>query len=872
MKKFHKIISIVLVISMFMTFLSVSVFAVSGNIPDEVIEMSSLIAVELEQEGIVLLKNEDGVLPLDGKKVNVFGAASVVPFLGGAGSGAITTHDPVYFYEGLEEAGIEYNTELRDLYDEYCSSNEILKTGSTVFNNLLQLVLAKSSLNEMSVDKLTDDVMVRAKSFSDTAVIVIGRTSAENSDLAPETLALSDDERAMVDRVCTVFSEVIVLFNIGNVMEMGFLEEYDSIKAAAIIWITGEFGMRAVGQMLEGDVNPSGRLADTVAYSIYDHPSTQNFGTYEYEGGGEYYVEYQEGIYVGYRYFETFAKDKVQYPFGYGLSYTSFAKEIVSSSTDNGIVSVEVKVTNTGDVSGKDTVQIYYSAPYTGKIEKSAIELGAYEKSKLLEPGESEVLTVQFDVNDMASYDRFVNEAWVLEKGDYQIILAENVREHIDSFTFTLDEDVIIKTDNVSGNEIKNLFDDVYSGFTVLSRADSEGTYPVSRVLPLTNDIKKADEYPEPTKEGTAPQMGVTYSTGVITLQDVYEDETLMDKFLDQLTLDEMIHLVARGGYQTHGIERLGVPQTWDNDGPSSIKGAHGIAYTDSGTAYPCATAIACTWNKELAEKMGDSVGIEARSIGTDIWYAPGVNIHRNPMGGRNFEYFSEDPVLSGTMGGAIIDGAWNQGLVTTIKHFVMNDQESQRAGIFTWADEQAMREIYLKAFEIPVKESECHGIMSAYNRIGTDWCGGCSELLKDLLRTEWGYDGYVVSDYSNNFVGNGYMSPVLAVYNGNDTMLTGVWFLNMPSHVAALELQYYADPIGFGNALREACRNIMIAKMKTKAFLEPGYFVDDTDITIDEDDWVFSDPYVLSLLNLEFTNFINKIVMIFREFIDWHF
>ena len=869
MKKFNKITAIILVFAVLMSCLAIPAFAVSGNIPADVIAMSSQVAVEIEQEGIVLLKNEDNSLPLAGKKVNIFGTASVVPLLGGAGSGAITTHDPVYFYEALDEAGIEYNTELMELYEKHCGSNEIPKTGSTVLNNLLQLVLAKSSLKEMNPDKLTDSVMENAKAFSDTAIIVIGRTSAENSDLSPETLRLSDNERAMVEKVAAAFSDVIVLFNTGNVMEMGFLDEYESIKAAAIIWITGEFGMRAVGQMLAGEVNPSGRLADTVAYSIYDPPSTQNFGTYKYNGG-EYYVEYQEGIYVGYRYFETFAKDKVQYPFGHGLSYTTFEKEIVSYSTDNGKITVDVKVTNTGDVSGKDVVQIYYSAPYSGKIEKSAICLGGYEKSKLLAPGESETLRVEFDINDMASYDRFVNQAWVLEKGDYQIILGENVREHIDSFTYTLEEEVVIKNDEVSGTEIENLFDDAYSGFTVLSRSDAVGTYPAARSLDKTDAIKNADKYPAATKEGAAPKMGVTYDTGVITLKDVYENEELMDKFLDQLTLDEMTHLVTHSGYQTYGIERLGIPKTWDNDGPSSIKGAHGITYTDCGTAYPCATAIACTWNKDLANKMGDSVGIEARSIGTDIWYAPGVNIHRNPMGGRNFEYFSEDPVLSGTMGAEVIDGAWGQGLVTTIKHFAMNDQESHRAGIFTWADEQAMREIYLKAFEIPVKESACYGIMSAYNRIGTDWCGASSELLNDLLRKEWGYDGYVVSDYSNNFIGNGYMSPVLAVYNGNDTMLTGVWFLNMPSHLAAVKMQYYIDPIGFGTAMREACKNVLNAKMKTKAFLEPGYFVDNEDLTIKEEDWEFTEPRILSNLEFQFTNLVNRIVMIFRRLIDF--
>ncbi len=871
MKKCKKMMAVLLAVLLLLSCCSVPSFAVSGNIPEDVIAESSQVAVEIEQEGIVLLKNEDNTLPLAGKKVNVFGAASVVPFMGGAGSGAISTHDPVYLYEALDEAGIAYNTQLMELYDENCGGQEIPRSSSTVLNNLVQLLFAKSSINEMDPDKLTDSVMENAKAFSDTAVIVIGRTSAENSDLSPETLQLSENEKATVEKVARAFPEVIVLFNIGNIMEMGFLDEYESIKAAAIVWITGEFGLRAVGQVLSGAVNPSGRLADTVAYSIYDHPSTQNFGTYKYEGG-EYYVEYMEGIYVGYRYFETFNREAVQYPFGYGLSYTTFRKQLLSYSADGGKITVNVKVTNTGTVSGKDTVQIYYSAPYTGKIEKSAICLAGYEKSKLLAPGESEVLCVEFDVSDMASYDRFEHEAWVLERGDYRIILGENVREHIDSFTVTLDEDVIIKNDDVTGTEIRNLFDHVYSGFTVLSRADAENTYPAARALVKTDAIKHADDYPDPVKEGEAPKMGVRHESGVITLQDVYENEELMEPFLDQLTLDELTHLATHSGYQTYGIERLGIPQTWDNDGPSSVKGAHGITYTDSGTAYPCATAIACTWNKELAYKMGDSAGKEARSIGTDIWYAPGVNIHRNPMGGRNFEYFSEDPVLSGTMGAQIIDGAWNQGLVTTVKHFVMNDQETQRAGIFTWADEQAMREIYLKAFEIPVKESACHGIMSAYNRLGTDWCGASSELLIDLLRNEWGYDGYVVSDYSNNFVGNGYMSPVLAVYNGNDTMLTGVWFLNMPSHLAAVKAQYMIDPVGFGTALRDCARNVVTVKMKTKAFLAPGYFEDDPDLTIPLSQWDYTERPVRSVIVCLLTNLVNIIVMLVRILIDWGF
>ena len=865
MKKINKILSVILTFTILLPCFILMANAVSGNIDPDIIEMSSNLAVEIEQEAIVLLKNEDNTLPLENKKVNVFGAASVVSLLGGAGSGAIVTHDPVYFYEALDEAGIEYNKELQALYEKNCSSNEIPKTSNTILNNLLQLVLAKNSLDEMNPDKLTDELMADAKAFSDTAIIVIGRTSAENSDLTPETLRLSDKERAMVDKVATTFSEVIVLFNIGNVMEMGFIDEYESIKAAAIMWIPGEFGMRAVGQMLKGDVNPSGRLADTIAYSIYDHPSTENFGSFSYDNG-EHYVEYQEGIYVGYRYFETFAKEKVQYPFGYGLSYTTFSKELISYNTDDGRITAEIKVTNTGDRAGKDTVQLYYSAPYYGTIEKSAINLGAFAKTKLLAPAESETLTVEFDINSMASYD-MNKAAWVLEKGDYSIILGKNVREHIDSFIYTLGEDVVMKNDDVTGTEIKNLFDEAYNGFTVLSRKDGVATYPEARTLVATDKVKKPDEHPAPVKDGTAPKMGVTYDK-TIMLRDVYENPELMDKFLDQLTLDEMTHLVTHSGYMTYGVERLGIPKTWDNDGPSCVKGSHGITYSDCGTAYPCETAIACTWNTDLAYRMGDSVGQEARSIGTDIWYAPGVNIHRNPMGGRNFEYFSEDPVISGVMATEIINGAWNQGLITTIKHFALNDQETHRTGVFTWADEQTLREIYFKAFEIPVKNSECHGVMSSYNRVGTDWAGACSELLNDLLRTEWGYEGYVISDYSNNFIGRGYMDPALGVYNGNDTILTGVWFLNMISHVNLVKATYNADPVGFGTALREACRNMIVMKMKTKAFLEPGNPVPDMELTVNESDYNMSDP--IDSMKYSIAKFINTVASLARKLIDY--
>ena len=840
--------------------------ATSGDIDPAIIAETKQIAIDIEGEGIVLLKNEDNVLPLEGKKLNIFGAGSVCPFFGGAGSGCVTSDNPVSFYDALDEEGIEYNAELRKIYEDYCGTSAIPHTQNTVINNALGLVLAKSSLKELPASKLTDKVMNNAKAYSDTALVMISRTSAEGTDLEDEVLRLNETEKEMLEKVNATFENIIVLFNIANVMEMGWLEDYENIKAAAIVWIPGEFGLLGVAQMLKGEVNPSGRLADTVAYSVDDHPSSECFGTNKYNGGG-YYVEYLEGIYVGYRYFETFAKDKVQYPFGYGLSYTTFDKEMTAHSVEDGVVSVSVKITNTGNRSGKDTAQIYYSAPYyEGGIEKSAICLGGYAKTDLLAPGESQTLTVTFDVDDMASYDHKNEQAWVLEKGTYTIILGENVREHIDSFEYELAEDKIMKYDDVTGTEIVNRFDDVYNNFPVLSRADAEGTYPVFRQLDATETTKNVDKSPEPQTEGEVPKMGVEYDE-VITLKDVYNDESLWDAFLDQLTLNEMVMMVIDGGYGTRGVERLGIPQTWDNDGPASVKGQNGIVFTDSGTAYPCETCLACTWNVELAEKMGKGVGKEARDISTDIWYAPGVNIHRNPAGGRNFEYFSEDPVISGKMAAAVINGANSEGLVVTIKHFVMNDQESHREGVFTWADEQAMREIYLKAFEIPIKESPCRGVMSAFNRIGTKWCGSSSALLKDVLRNEWGFEGFVVSDYSWNFTGTGYMNPVIAVYNGNDTMLTGIWAINCPSHVIAVTAAYYRDPIGMGNALREACKNLCIAKMETKAFLEPyeydGSFIGALDMP---SEWNFYSPYIFSVSWYIINNILNAIIFVVRH------
>ncbi len=856
-----KLIAATLVFVLLLASLQLTAAARSGSLSENIAAETRALAVEIEAEGAVLLKNENGALPLNGKRVNVFGAGSVLPFFGGAGSGAVTTDDPVTFYEALDAAGIAYNTELKDLYTR-CVHSFIPKTDNTVINNLLQLALARSSLSEMPVSFLTQKIMDRARAYSDTALLVISRTSAEGRDLSAETLRLSAEERRLVETVTSVFPEVIVLFNTGNLMEMGWLEEYGSIKAAMLLWIPGEFGLEGAAKALSGEVTPSGRLADTAAYRVEDHPSTAFFGTHTYDNGS-HYVEYSEGIYVGYRYFETFAPEKVQYPFGYGLSYTTFEKTDAAFTLAGEQITAEITVTNTGACPGKEVAQLYFCPPYTpGGVEKSAVALGGFVKTGLLAPGESERVSVRVSLRDMASYDTG-RQAYVLEAGDYRLYLGDDIRTPRAEQTLSLPE-TVYGTDDATGAPIRNLFDAANNGLPVLSRKN--GIVPAPRALTADEAVKNKDALPPAIASGEAPKTGVKYEN-TITLRDVAADETLWDAFLDQLTLDEMIDLVVHAGYETQGVERLGIPATEDNDGPSSVKGRHGLVYVDSGTAYPCETAIACTWNVGLAERMGEGAGKEAADMGEDIWYAPGLNLHRNPMGGRNFEYFSEDPLLTGSMGAAIVRGANRYELVTTVKHFALNDQESHRNGLFTWADEQTIRELYLRAFEPAVKDAKTVGVMSAYNRIGADWCGACGALLQELLRKEWGFDGYVISDYSSNFTGVGYMSPVNAVYGGGDTMLTGIWSLQKTPHILAMKQAYARNPVGFGKALRESVKHLCKAKMHTKAFLHPERAYDDSFLGSLQSpaEWDFSFPYVLSALRYVLNNLTNTVVFLFR-------
>ncbi|MBO5859692.1 MAG: glycoside hydrolase family 3 protein, partial [Clostridia bacterium] len=608
-------------------------------ISEETTAKSREIAMQIESEGIVLIKNENNTLPLKNKKVNVFGAAScAISMAGAAGSGAVRSDDIVDFYDALDNAGIEYNKEIYEIYSDYVGAGADSGLVGYVGSVLKQFFGGGQS--EMPIKKISDKVFANATNYSQTAIIVIGRVGTEMKDLTVEQLNLSEDEKSMVDKVCNAFSDVIVIFNISNIMDMSWIEDYESVKAAMIMWLPGEVATDSVGKVLSGEVNPSGKLADTISFDIEDHPASQNFGDYKYKGVigiPKYFVNYNESIYVGYRYFETFAPEKVQYPFGFGLSYTDFDWNVKSYSARGDSITVEVKVKNVGDVAGKDVVQVYFSAPYyEGGIEKSAIELAGYKKTKLLQPNESEILTITFAKEDMASYDSENAEAWVLDKGEYKIHVSHDVKTHERTFTYNAPEKVVYKTDSNSGNEVKNLFEFAEGDLTYFSRADVEGTYPVPPVdYKAPDEVINSDKRPEPTTEGEAPKIGVKYDK-TITLQDVAKDESLWDAFLDQLTLNEMIALITDCGYETTAVKRLGIPATSDNDGPSCVKGEGGLLYSQSGLAFPVATALACTWNDEHAEEFGEIIGEEAEQLGTHVWYAPGCNIHRSPQGGRN--------------------------------------------------------------------------------------------------------------------------------------------------------------------------------------------------------------------------------------------
>ena len=827
----------------------------SGTISNETNEEAAGVAEEIMEDGIVLLKNES-LLPLnETKKLNIFGWESINPAYGGAGSGGINDlYDIVSLNQGLENAGFSINQELVDFYNNYGADNP-------------EMSIQKQSwtLPEPPVDTYSDELIKSAKEYSDVAVVVLSRKAGEGHNDIPmdvskaaydnnsdeyddfpegeHYLQLSQTERDMVDMVCSNFNNVIVIYNGANQFELGFTNEYPQIKS--VVWCpgTGNVGFNALGKVFSGEVNPSGKTPDTFIYDMTTAPWWNNAEKTEYTNLADMAVEgmnagtaqvyapaftnYVEGIYVGYKYYETAAQEgaidydkTVQYPFGYGLSYTEFEQKMGELEEKDGQISVDVEVTNTGDVAGKDVVEVYYKPPYTnGGIEKSSANLIEFAKTDLLQPGESQTVTVTFSIEDMASYDENNAKAYVLEKGDYVISINSDSHTVLDQKTYTADDDVVYKEENKRVSDdtaATNVFEDAKGDVTYLSRADHFANYeeatkaPASAELgePYVSEYHLNKNFDKTTYLNDKDKMPTTGADNGLTLADMRDadyDDPRWEKLLDQLTVDEMSNMIAMAGYQTAAMDSVGKVGTLDFDGPAAINNN----FTGVGSiGFPIEVVIASTWNKNLAQTWGECMGKISQEMGAEGWYAPGMNTHRTAFGARNYEYFSEDGVLSGNMGAKAVEGARKYGVYSYIKHFAMYEGNAKMVSV--WSNEQAIREIYLKPFEISVKQGGANAVMVSWSFLGDKWTGESSNLMKTVLRDEWGFRGMALTDFFRNN-GHGFMNADAALANGVDAMLST--FNGEENNVANPE-----HPTSVLQ-MRNACKNVMYTVVSSWAY-----------------------------------------------------
>ena len=866
---------------------------------------SAALCVEIGEDGMTLLKN-NGTLPLaeNNKKINVFGwSGSDNGFVHqGAGSGGGTDTDITTLYQGLRESGFEINEELAEKYNAMSYRRE----GWDYYK-----------LPEGDESFYTSELMENAKAFSDTALIVLGRKGGETSDLPryqqnlsgkrdptrmySQTSALED---LMIEKVTANFDKVIVVFNTTNVMEAGFLEN-EKIDAAIAMYAPGSKATPALGNLLQGKANFSGKTVDTWAYDLTTSAAWANAGvdgthTVNASGSEKAYISnYAEGIYMGYWWYETadkegfwesdFAKDKwdiengyadvVQFPFGYGLSYTEFSWSVESVSMIPGSqiapedeIEIEVFVQNTGSRPGKDVVQLYLELPYReGGIEKPAVKLAAFAKTSELDSGEGELLKLSVRVSDFASYDVYDTNnngfmGYEIEGGigDYVLSLRKNAHEIAEvgglygaTFDYRVpDEGYRLENDPVTGNKVENRFtnytnpvsgassvtqenalsdlskaysvdgSDTPYAFEYMTRADFEGTFPTFGSYPSTMDtqfyretyvvntpkIVESDVMPLHSSDATDYQLldfiyEVTDDAGNPVLDEEgnktyglvpYEDER-WDQLVSQMSLNDLYVLSAGGGFGTQRIDSVGKPAAVDKDGPcgfnSLITGSGGG--TESATNFPCETLIASTWDWKLSYRFGLALSAEGNALGVDGLYGPAVNIHRNVLNGRNFEYYSEDPYISGIMCAYTVYGCKENGVYCWIKHFALNENETGRTHMYQFCTEQALREIYLRPYEIAVKEGGANAIMTAYGRVGTVRASGSSALNTAVLRGEWGFKGAVITDYYNAGVVHDADECIRA---GNDLMLDPngrpSYFGDQTSATAVIALQSAAKHI----------------------------------------------------------------------------
>lgn len=888
---------------------------------EEVLDAANDFVIEVEKEGIVLLKNENDALLLSGKDahISVFGKNSVNIVYSGSGSASSNSSTAQRtLYESLEAAGISYNETLKSFYEDSGKSGKGRPENPAMTSGQR---LPGFGTGETPMDSYTPDVVDSYAGYQDAAVVVFSRIGGEGFDLPrameesfngaavagasadSHYLELDENEKALLEHVKENFSKVIVVLNVGTTMEIPELKADEDIDAILWIGFPGATGIMALGQILTGtdtegnQISPSGHTVDTWAADFTMDPTWYNTGIYGSEYGNRYlyngettdyaFVNYEEGIYVGYRYYETrgyeeaaadpqsvWYENSVVYPFGYGLSYTEFDWD-VSFGTDSGsgitaddTLEVSVTVKNTGDYAGKDVVELYYSAPYDYEgpaIEKSHVVLGDFAKTDILAPGEEQTLTLTLDVEDMKSYDYAdANEngfsGYELEAGEYRIIIGSDAHTAKADAVYTLSEDLQLKTDmNADGEEteVANAFDDVSAGIfgtntyaSYVSRKDFEGTlrteYLDDAERTLTDELKEElDEsikrkYTEPDAgkpwevAGDAPAT-VPVNSG-LSLRDMLYDEAgnyvgevsfddpRWETLLNEISLDEMKNLVGFGAFRTSEVKGVdgvvGKPLTVDSDGPSGFTSFLSESVVYGTCAYQAECVMGSTWNVQLAEKMGELIGEEGLAgnekgdgLPYSGWYAPAVNIHRSPFAGRNWEYYSEDGLLSGKFAAGVIKGAGKKGVYCYVKHFAVNDQETDREynGILVWANEQSMREIYLYPFEIAVKEGGATGMMSSFNRLGMKWAGGSYALLTQVLRDEWGFHGSVITDYSLN------------TYTHVDEMIRAGGDLFLTQDVKTFGMEDDATQIAM---LRQSTKNIlyMVANSSAMSISTDGY------------------------------------------------
>lgn len=865
--------------------------ASKADLSEDTVTASRDVTERIGEEGITLVKN-DGLLPLASgvTSLNVFGWASVYPLFGGTGSGSSDSSASVGILQSLHDAGYRTNEEITQLYTDYGQKRGEIGMASQDW-----------TLPEPTADVYTAERMEQARNFSDTAVIVIGRSGGEGADLptdmnavingtynaaltdsvAPSNwnymnasytnngdyddfepgesyLELSVTEEDMIERVCSQFDHVIVIINANNTMELDWVDEYDEIGAVLLAPGAGASGFASLGAILSGAVNPSGKTADTYVKDLFSAPYIHNIGNLPYSNvddlkrqiaaadlsyeGNLAFVNYVEGIYVGYKFYETAAEeglityeDYVQYPFGYGLSYTTFERTIEGFAADGEAMKFDVTVTNTGDVPGRDTVEIYFTPPYTdGGIEKASVNLLDFEKTEIIEPGASQTISFEIPVENMASYDsegvRLPGGGYILEAGAYTISVRSDSHTVEDEETFRVAEDIDYSEEGRASDEaiaVNQFEDDARGDFVQLSRRNGFANYEeacgplAADAYVMPDDVRARVEKSvfglyDPTDydhSGDAvPTLGADNGLTLFDLKGVPYSDAKWQKLLDQLTFEDMAAMINVGGWQTAKIDSVGKVATSDCDGPAGLNNFITGAY---GTAYPSEVLMAQTWNKQLAYEIGQRMGREYEEADNFGWYGPAMNIHRSAFAGRNFEYYSEDGVLSGYLAMNQVNGAAEHGVYAYIKHFALNDQENNRCSfLLTWASEQAIREIYLKPFEMCVKgfTGTAQAAMSAFNFIGTKPSCANPNLLQNVLRGEWGFEGMVITDYNGSY---GFMISDHCVRSGNDLMLG----------FASAESNVFGDQSATAlQAMRTACHNILYT------IVNSGYYAGDED------------------------------------------